>query len=317
MLSFFQIKCLPFSRSFNRLTPVNFRDSSSLAPAAATMALAGLLVSGCSSSDKLDPFAGKGSPKLETTDSIPKGGGRYHLGKPYKVAGRWFKPKKDPTYDKTGTASWYGPKFHSRKTANGEWFDMNYPTAAHATLPLPSYVKVTNLSNGKAIIARLNDRGPFVGDRIIDMSRKSATLLGYKNKGKTEVRVQFVGPAPLNDQGSHLAAMNRELNRNTPLHQMIASANRASGETAATPVADTNPDSGYFVQVASFSDQQNANRARAQLQGLGPVRVSPVNGAYGTVYRVQLGPLSNQNEAQQALSRVVAAGHQDARVVNN
>ena len=160
---------------------------------------------------KLDPFAGKGSPIYTGKGPVPWGGGRYHVGKPYQVAGRWFKPKEQPNYDKKGMASWYGEAFNRRKTSNGEWFDMTRLTAAHPTLPLPSYVKVTNLDNGREVVVRVNDRGPFVGTRIIDLSKRTAEVLDFKHKGKAQVRVQYIGPAPLNDNGSHLMAMNKEL----------------------------------------------------------------------------------------------------------
>ena len=183
---------------------------------AALVAILALLpLSGCSSnkSAKLDPFAGKGSPRYPGNGPLPRGGGRYHLGDPYQVAGRWFTPREQPSYDKVGLASWYGTQFHRRQTSNGEWFDMNYLTAAHATLPLPSYAKVTNVENGRVVIVRINDRGPFVGDRIIDLSRHSANVLGFKEQGKAKVRVQYLGPAPLNDRGSQLLALNQELRR--------------------------------------------------------------------------------------------------------
>lgn len=129
--------------------------------------------------------------------SVPKGGGGYKLGKPYKVSGRWYVPKHQPGYDRTGIASWYGDDFHGRKTANGEIYDMNALTAAHPTLPLPSYVYVTNLGNGRTILVRVNDRGPYARGRIIDMSRAAATALGYHGKGLARVRVRYAGPAPL------------------------------------------------------------------------------------------------------------------------
>ena len=139
------------------------------------------------------------SPRVATAESggFRKGGGVYKLGKPYAVAGRWYVPRVEPSYDRTGVASWYGSDFHGRKTANGEVFDMNALTAAHPTLPLPSLVQVTNTANGRSIIVRLNDRGPYVHDRIIDLSRRSAEALGYTSRGTAQVRVQFVGPAPL------------------------------------------------------------------------------------------------------------------------
>jgi rare lipoprotein A len=121
--------------------------------------------------------------------------GVYKVGNPYQVAGVWYYPKEDPNYDETGIASWYGPDFHGKSTANGEIFDMNEVTAAHQTLPLPSLVRVTNLENGRSIIVRVNDRGPFVNGRIIDLSRRSAQLLGTDRQGVARVRVQMVGPA--------------------------------------------------------------------------------------------------------------------------
>ncbi|WP_439651474.1 septal ring lytic transglycosylase RlpA family protein [Maritalea mediterranea] len=119
------------------------------------------------------------------------------MGKPYKVAGRWYHPEEDPNYDKVGRASWYGPNFHGRLTANGEIFDQNHLSAAHPTLPLPSYVRVTNLDNGRSVIVRVNDRGPFAHGREIDLSSRTADVLKFKNQGTAKVRVQYVGRAPL------------------------------------------------------------------------------------------------------------------------
>ena len=160
------------------------------------MVAASLLLSGCSSTTSkhgaLDPFAGKGSPYYKGNGPIPLGGGRYQVGKPYQVAGHWFKPKEQPNYDKQGTASWYGEAFHRRMTSNGEWFDMNQLTAAHATLPLPSYVKVTNLENGREVIVRVNDRGPWSGGRIIDLSYAAAKVIGLHKSGTARVSLTMV-----------------------------------------------------------------------------------------------------------------------------
>ena len=195
-----------------------------LAWAAACLVALSLAISGCSSGSRSsDPFAGKGSPYYAKKGPLPKGGGRYVVGEPYQVAGRWFHPKEQPGYDKTGVASWYGPQFHRRMTSNGEWFDMEDLTAAHATLPLPSYVKVTNLENGREIVVRVNDRGPFVGTRIIDMSKRAAEKLDFKRKGMAKVRVQYIGPAPLNDKGS---APHRHEPRTRARHASIANARR-------------------------------------------------------------------------------------------
>ena len=129
----------------------------------------------------------------------PTAAGSYKVGKPYKVAGRWYYPKVDPSYDRIGTASWYGADFHGLKTANGEVFDMTRVSAAHPTLPLPSLVKVTNLENGRSIVLRVNDRGPFVDDRLIDLSQAAARERGYERNGLAKVRVQFV---QIDDGGS-------------------------------------------------------------------------------------------------------------------
>lgn len=129
---------------------------------------------------------------------VPKGGGSFKLGSPYSVAGRWYVPREEPGYDRQGRASWYGDDFHGRKTANGEVFDMRALTAAHPTLPLPSYAYVTNLENGRTILVRVNDRGPYSNDRILDMSHTAARALGYEDKGLARVRVKYAGRAPLN-----------------------------------------------------------------------------------------------------------------------
>ncbi len=142
---------------------------------------------------------GQSSPRVAgPSGPVQKGGGSYKLGSPYKIAGRWYVPREEPGYDRQGRASWYGDDFHGRKTANGEIFDMQGLTAAHPTLPLPSYAYVTNLANGRTILVRVNDRGPYANDRIIDMSHASARALGYEGQGIANVRVRYAGRAPLN-----------------------------------------------------------------------------------------------------------------------
>jgi len=130
-------------------------------------------------------------------EAVPKGGGTYRIGKPYTVAGRVYVPEEDPNYRAEGMASWYGDDFHGRLTANGEVFDMTSLTAAHPTLPIPSYARVTNVRNGKSLIVRVNDRGPYHGNRLIDVSNKAAELLEFKSNGVAKVRVEYVGRAPL------------------------------------------------------------------------------------------------------------------------
>ena len=145
-----------------------------------------------------DTYGVSSSPRLAGGGSVPKGGGSLKLGSPYKVAGRWYVPREEPGYDRQGIGSWYGDDFHGRKTANGEIFDMNALTAAHPTLPLPCYVYVTNLDANRTVLVRVNDRGPYVNDRLIDLSHASARALGYEGRGMAHVRVRYAGRAPLN-----------------------------------------------------------------------------------------------------------------------
>ena len=136
------------------------------------------------------------SPRLVAQgDFVPKGGGKYLVGKPYKVRGRTYKPRENPDYSAVGLASWYGGAFHGRKTANGELYDMGELTAAHPTLPLPSYARVTNLANNRSVVVRINDRGPFKKGRIIDVSATVAEMLDFKRAGTAKVKVEYVGKA--------------------------------------------------------------------------------------------------------------------------
>jgi rare lipoprotein A len=173
-----------------------------LARSAAAVA-ACLVLANCASSGK---FASRVDPKYGVSSSprvvafgepVPKGGGTYRIGKPYTVAGRVYVPEEDTEYREEGLASWYGDDFHGRLTANGEVFDMASLTAAHPTLPMPCYARVTNLSNGKSLIVRVNDRGPYHGNRLIDVSNRAAELLEFKGNGVAKVRVEYVGRAPL------------------------------------------------------------------------------------------------------------------------
>src|SRR6201747_1675869 len=162
-----------------------------------------LLLANCASSGK---FASRVDPKYGVSssarvvalgDPVPKGGGTYRVGKPYTVAGRVYVPEEDTEYREEGLASWYGDDFHGRLTANGEVFDMASLTAAHPTLPMPCYARVTNLGKGKSLIVRVNDRGPYHGNRLIDVSNKAAELLEFKGNGVARVRVEYVARAPL------------------------------------------------------------------------------------------------------------------------
>jgi rare lipoprotein A len=147
---------------------------------------------------KIDPRYGVApSPRVVAMgEAVPKGGGRNMVGAPYKIAGKTYVPKVDPDYKVVGLASWYGTDFHGRRTANGEVFDSASISAAHPTMPLPSYARLTSLSTGRSVIVRVNDRGPFHSNRVLDMSQRAADMLGVKQAGVAKVRVEYVGPAP-------------------------------------------------------------------------------------------------------------------------
>jgi rare lipoprotein A len=174
-----------------------------------------------------DPRLGvSSSPRLvDSGEPVPKGGGVYRIGSPYMVGGRIYVPREDPNYRAEGLASWYGDDFHGRETANGEIFDMHGISAAHPTLPLPSYVRVTNLGNGRSLIVRVNDRGPYHTDRIIDLSAKAARLLDFHGDGVARVRVEYVSRAPLDgsDDNVLLATLRQGQPAPTPSPILLAS----------------------------------------------------------------------------------------------
>ncbi|MEP6357009.1 MAG: septal ring lytic transglycosylase RlpA family protein [Hyphomicrobiales bacterium] len=202
---------------------------------------------------------------------VPRGGGRAVVGKPYKINGRWYKPRRQPNYNKTGIASWYGPNFHGRKTANGEIYDQTALSAAHPTLPLPSYVKVTNLSNKRSVIVRVNDRGPFHKSRIIDLSYRTAELLGTRAGGLAKVKVKYVGPArvdgkdekyllasykgPGSVEPSRVAARNKLLQYAglSPNHELVHA--DLPAVTAPPPIASPNR---YAEPLRSFAGSGHA-----------------------------------------------------------
>jgi rare lipoprotein A len=193
-------------------------------------AAACLVLANCSGSDlhQIDPqFGFAASPRIADFGSaMPKGGGSYLLGKPYVIGNHRYVPQENTHYRAEGLASWYGPDFHGRRTANGEVFDMHSMSAAHPTLPLPSYVRVTNLNNGRSIVLRANDRGPYHRNRIIDVSVKAADMLGFSKHGVARVRVEYVGLAPLEgtDDGALMATLRQGEPAPAPSLVMVASA---------------------------------------------------------------------------------------------
>jgi rare lipoprotein A len=191
-----------------------------------------LFLANCASSGKfasrVDPRYGvSSSPRVVAMgDPVPKGGGTYRVGKPYTVGGRVYVPEEDVNYREEGLASWYGDDFHGRLTANGEVFDMASLTAAHPTLPMPCYARVTNLSNGKSLIVRVNDRGPYHGNRLMDVSSRAAELLEFKSSGIARVRVEYVGRAPLegSDDNQLIATLRTGVPAPSPSLVRVASA---------------------------------------------------------------------------------------------
>jgi rare lipoprotein A len=243
-----------------------------------------------------DDYGVTTSPRVATSDRIPKGGGVFKLGEPYKVADRWYVPREDPNYVEYGVASWYGADFHGRKTANGEIFDANALTAAHPTMPLPCYALVTNLDNGKSVLVRVNDRGPYVNDRVIDMSYAAAKQLGYSSKGRARVRVQYAGRAPLNgDDGRERQYLaEQQWQENEGQSRAIAS-NQAGPSPGyqATPV-------GYDAATLppDASDRWSPLSYRAALAG----KAAPAPRPFAPSYpRAETASLTGMNSGRMAL----------------
>jgi rare lipoprotein A (peptidoglycan hydrolase) len=203
------------------------------------------------------------SRKLASTERpVPKGGGTYTVGIPYEMAGRTYTPKADPNYRAEGKASWYGGNFHGRHTANGEKFDAHALSAAHPTLPLPSYVRVTNLENHRSLVVRLNDRGPYRGNRLIDVSVQAAKLLGFYDQGLAQVRVEYLSRAAL--KGSDDKQLAATL-RNEPSAVQVASTTPIQPDTSDLSLDDygstltqciRSPTNSTFPQPLSFSGNQ-------------------------------------------------------------
>ena len=267
--------------------------------------------------------------------------------KPYQIKGIWYYPKADPDYDERGIGSWYGEQFHNRRTANGEVFDMDLPSAAHKTLPLPSIVEVTNLDNGRKMQVRVNDRGPFIDGRIIDLSKAAAEQLGYGRAGVARVRVRYIGPArktPFDQRRTIAAAPPAPEPRYAPPPKArvyasgLPPAQPAYGPPPPPKAADpgyapvappsTAPSpplveappapalaSAYRVQAGSFSNRGNAERAAAQLSGAGEASIESIERSHGVLYRVvvQAGP--DEAEAFGMRDRVAALGFSDATVL--
>jgi len=279
----------------------------------ATAGLA-LLLAGCAGQGL---FSEPGSPSTVSSE------GGYKVGRPYKINGRWYYPKEDFGYREVGVASWYGPGFHGRRTARGDVYDQYAMTAAHRTLPMPSLVRVTNLENGREADLLVNDRGPFVGDRIIDVSKRAAQELGFQTKGTARVRVRV------------LERESRELKQaaigggriNTPSGggRQVATAGAPSVAVTARiggvalgyesgPAGDLTTGR-IYVQAGAFSEIDRAERLRRHLSRLSDVSLSPVRVGGRELFRVRLGPVTSRSLAERMLTQVAAAGYPEARIV--
>jgi rare lipoprotein A len=305
----------------------------------ALIAVVGLLLAGCASRPAV----------------YGNGRGIYTVGSPYQINGKWYYPAVDYSYDRTGIASWYGADFDRKYTANGEIYDMNQLTAAHPTLPLPSIVEVVNLRNGRSLQLRVNDRGPFIDGRLIDVSRRSAQLLGFETQGTTPVRVKImksesiaaaeeamrnsgqvlvaqaaglaqvaprVGPAPMTSAAAPPRAADTAPSPTiaTPAAEMAAGAVAAAQMPPSPPKihADAAGPSGrIYIQAGAFAMRDNAQRVRSRIARLGSVLVTPaaINGV--ELYRVRLGPVESAAQAERLLAQVVSSGYPGARIVGN
>jgi rare lipoprotein A len=243
--------------------------------------------------------------------------GSYKVGKPYEVFGIMYYPQEDYEYNEVGVSSWYGEDFHAKKTANGEKYDMNSLTAAHKTLPLPSIVRVTNLENGRSLILRVNDRGPFVNNRIIDVSKRAAKLLGFKQQGTTKVRVQILEEESkkLKERLTGISSINTN-SFSTP---KTASANSTSIIPAVVSKSNTSPLSAsngrFHLQIGSFAQKDNAINLKNSLSDIGDVSIIPVDISGTKYYRVRMVGFKTEREAQKAFEAVEKTGLYGARII--
>ncbi len=310
----------------------------------------GLVLAGCAEDHLVERTAKPAvGPVQPITDQRP---GVYKVGEAYQIGGTWYYPKADYTYRETGIASWYGPGFHGRATANGEIFDQNALTGAHRTLPMPSMVRVTNLDNGRSIKVRINDRGPFKNGRIIDLSRRAADLLGFRRIGTAKVRVEVIdeesramAAAALSAEAEELApdaapivpvaiqdlphaadAAARATQPGTPAASQTALAVPRQSETPDRPpllvpvpdgIVTTVPvqTSRIFVQAGSFTRIANAHRLRARLAEVGKAQIAQAVVNDRRYFRVRFGPMGSVEDADRLLALLLDNGHANARVV--
>lgn len=272
-----------------------------------------LCVGACSGGGSRYATNAPGAPTYRSGDLTPPKAQSSARGlKPYVIRGVKYYPRDDIGYRQRGYASWYGPKFHGRLTANGERFNQYALTAAHKTIPLGSYVRVTNLENGRTLVLLINDRGPFVRGRIIDLSKRAAELLGVIKKGTAKVLVErtdrrgraLVKRAPVRQAQSTPPPVKYA----RPVPVVVEPMRQPSAlQSAPNPLERQGP---VIVQVGSFSDFYNARRLQQGLATVGPTSITQVTSAAGQVlYRVQVGPYADLLAAEQALADIHNKGH--------
>jgi len=286
-----------------------------------------ILIQGCTSSIEVAANLGKKYliPK-EEKKRIQKP--IYKIGKKYSVGGKYYYPKKDLYYNKTGIASWYGPKFHGKLTANGEIYNQYALTAAHKTLPLPSAVKVTNLKNNKSIVLRINDRGPFVNDRIIDLSSKAADILDLKREGTGLVRVQI-----LKDKSLYLEKLAKqgsfpeindlketELPNITIPSKVAVKIKDTKNQKIVTKkinynLKNLNKEYKIYIKLASFSSKKNAEIMKKKVSYIDKVKIYKIYKSNKTLYQVKAGPFLSVEKVDQLHSLLLQKGMQGAKII--
>lgn len=254
----------------------------------------------------------------------------YKVGQPYQVHGVWYYPKAQPNYDEIGIASWYGEQFHNHYTADGEVFDMRLPSAAHTTLPLPSLVEVTNLANGKKLIVRVNDRGPFVDGRIIDLSKEAAAELGFVTAGVTKVRVRYIGQAadpPGYDPHQEMASARRTHARSAPVLALAAPPRPSHGQTAASSPSPASPppaDPAQTTQTAQAAPAPSeppapAQRPLPEVDTLlaDNVRATAAARATPATYELQAGTFPTEAAAWRFASSLTGGGLPEVQTIHD
>jgi len=241
-------------------------------------------------------------------DAMPRAEPRSALGNPpfYSVSGHRYVvlPSADG-YVERGVASWYGTDFHGLRTAIGEPYDMFAMTAAHKTLPLPCYARVTNLANGRSVVVRINDRGPFVSNRIIDLSYTAASRLDMIRNGTAFVQVEALTPA--------VAPLTAQLPATTP-----AASAASVGVSSVPALTAPLPMSRYYIQVGAYAQAENAHRVEQALRGAGLEHVFTLSATRtAPLQRVRIGPIDNVQQFDQLIQRLGALGFTDARLAQD